>query len=64
LEHYLTERRKEINRKYDYRYSQLTHVFGKLLYEKRLREDELCGLREDKLNSIRSVASFLAKYAA
>jgi Photoprotection regulator fluorescence recovery protein len=64
LEHYLTERRKEINRKYDYRYSQLTHVFGRLLYEKRLREDQLRGLREDKLNSIRSVAQFLAKYAA
>src|ERR1700675_570203 len=41
LEAYLTERRKEIDRKYDYRYSQLTHVFGKLLYENRLREDEL-----------------------
>ena len=34
LEHYLTERRKEIDRKYDYRYSQLTQVFGRLLYEK------------------------------
>jgi Photoprotection regulator fluorescence recovery protein len=64
LEHYLTERRKEINRKYDYRYSQLTHIFGKLLYEKRLHEEELRGLREDKLNSIRSIAQFLAKYAA
>jgi hypothetical protein len=64
LEHYLTERRKEIDRKYDYRYSQLTHVFGKLLYEGRLREEELRGLREDKLKSIRSVAQFLAKYAA
>ncbi len=32
LEHYLTERRKEIDRKYDYRYSQLTQVFGRLLY--------------------------------
>jgi hypothetical protein len=64
LEHYLTERRKEIDRKYDYRYSRLTHVFGKLLYEKRLREEELRGLQEDKLNSIRSVAQFLAKYAA
>src|ERR1022692_2180094 len=52
LEHYLTQRRKEIDRKYDYRYSQLTHVFGRLLYEKRLREEELRGLREDKLNSI------------
>jgi Photoprotection regulator fluorescence recovery protein len=64
LEHYLTQRRKEIDRKYDYRYSQLTLVFGKLLYEKRLREEELLGLGEDKLNSIRSVAHFLAKYAA
>ena|ERR1700731_2353845 len=64
LEHYLTERRKEIDRKYDYRYSRLTHVFGKLLYEKRLREEELRGLQDDKLNSIRSVAQFLAKYAA
>src|SRR6266567_998104 len=26
LEHYLTQRRKEIDRKYDYRYSQLTQV--------------------------------------
>ena len=49
LEHYLTQRRKEIDRKYDYRYSQLTHVFGRLLHEKRLREEELRGLREDKL---------------
>jgi hypothetical protein len=64
LEHYLTERRKEINRKYDYRYSQLTHVFGRLLYEKRLREDELRGLREDKLKSIHSLAKFLAEDAA
>ena len=64
LEHYLTERRKEINRKYDYRYSQLTHVFGRLLYERRLREDELRGLREDKLKSIHSLAKFLAEDAA
>jgi|SRR5208282_603795 hypothetical protein len=64
LEHYLTQRRKEIDRKYDYRYSQLTHVFGRLLYEKRLREEELCGLREDKLASIRSLAKFLAEDAA
>ena len=37
LEHFLAQRRKEIDRKYDYRYSQLTQVFGRLLYEKRLR---------------------------
>ncbi len=64
LEHYLTQRRKEIDRKYDYRYSQLTHVFGRLLYENRLSEEELRGLREDKLKSIRSFAKFLAEDAA
>jgi len=63
LEHYLTERRKEINRKYDYRYSQLRHVFGRLLYEGRVSEEELRGLSDDKLKSIRSLAELLAKYA-
>src|SRR5580700_1525368 len=64
LEHYLTQRRKEIDRKYDYRYSQLTHVFGRLLHENRLNEEELRGLGEDKLKSIRSLAKFLAEDAA
>jgi len=64
LERYLTQRRKEIDRKYDYRYSQLTQVFGRLLYEDRLREEELCGLGEDKLKRIRSFAKFLAEDAA
>ena len=64
LEHYLTQRRKEIDCKYDYRYSQLTQVFGRLLYEKRLRQEELRGLREDKLKPIRSFAKFLAEDAA
>jgi hypothetical protein len=64
LEHYLTQRRKEIDRKYDYRYSQLTNVFGRLLYEGRLTEEELVGLREDKLRSIRSFAKFLAQDTA
>jgi hypothetical protein len=64
LEHYLTHRRKEIDRKYDYRYSRLTHVFGRLLHENRLSEEELRGLGEDKLKSIRSLAKFLAEDAA
>src|ERR1700758_2319310 len=64
LEHYLTERRKEIDRKYDYRYSQLPHVFGRLLHEGRVSEEELRGLREDKLKPIRSFAKFLAKDTA
>src|SRR5580693_5562530 len=64
LEHYLTQRRKEIDREYDYRYSRLTHVFGRLLHENRLNEEELRGLGEDKLKSIRSLAKFLAEDAA
>src|SRR5215469_13036683 len=63
LEHYLTQRRKEIDRKYDYRYSRLTQVGGRLLYESRVSEEDLSGLGEDKLKSIRSFADFLAKNA-
>lgn len=64
LEDYLTERRKQIDRKYDDRYSQLTLVFGKLLRERWLGEEDLRGLREDKLKSIRSYAKFLAEMDA
>lgn len=64
LEHYLTERRKEIDRKYDYRYSQLRHVFGRLLYEGRISEKDLRGLRDDKLKSIRALAKFLGEDTA
>jgi hypothetical protein len=64
LEHYLTQRRKEIDRKYDFRGSRRTDVLGRLLYEKRLGEEELGGLGEDKLKSIRSFAKFLADETA
>jgi len=60
LEHYLTQRRKEIDRKYDYRYSQLDLVFGRLLREKWIAEEDLRGLAEDKLQAIRSYAKFFA----
>ena len=63
LEHYLTERRKQIDRKYDYRYSQLTDVFGRLLHERRVTEEELRGLQEDKMKLIHSFAEFLASDA-
>jgi|SRR5450755_42643 len=61
LEHYLTERRKEINRKYEYRSSRLTLVFGRLLYEGRVDEKQLRGLQEDKLKSIRCHTRFLVE---
>ncbi len=48
LERYLTQRRKDIDRKYDFRSSRLTRVFGTLLCERRINEEELHGLREDE----------------
>ena len=64
LEYYLTQRRKEIDRKYDFRGSRLTDVLGRLLYENRLGEEDLRGLREEKMKSIRSFAQSLRNGAA
>ena len=56
LERYLTERRTQIDRQFDYRYSVLIFVFGDLFRRARLSEQELQGLSEDKLASIRRYA--------
>ena len=64
LERYLTQRRKDIDRKYEFRSSQLTRVVGTLLCEGRVTEEELRGLGEDKLHLIHSCAKFLAEDAA
>jgi hypothetical protein len=64
LESYLTQRRKEIDRKYDPRGSRLTDVLGRLLYENRLGEEGLLGFPEEKMKSIRSFAQFLRDGAA
>ena len=57
LEHYLTQRRHEIDRIYDYRYSVLPLVLANLLSHGRLVEDELHGLGEDKLGWIQRCSS-------
>src|ERR1700746_3470198 len=54
LERHLTDRRKDIDRKYDFRVSRLTRVFGTLLYDGRVTEEELDGLRGDKIEGLRS----------
>jgi len=64
LERYLTERRKDIDRKYDTGGSRLKDVLGRLLFENRLGEEDLRGLREEKMKSIRSFAQFLRDDAA
>jgi hypothetical protein len=58
LERWLTQRRKEIDGKFDFRYSVLPVVFGNLLREGRLTEQDLQGLEQDKLGFIRRFSSF------
>ncbi len=53
---YLTEQRKMIDGKYEYRYSQLIAVFGRLLREKWIQDEELEGLSEEKIQAIRHIA--------
>lgn len=57
VEQFLATARRDIDSKYDYRYSQLDLVFGRLLREGRIGEGDLQGLSEDKLAYIRRVAS-------
>ena len=64
LEGYLTQRRKDIDRRYDFRSSRLTQLFGRLLSECRINEQELHGLREDKMKAIRSCARLSSEDAA
>jgi hypothetical protein len=54
---YLTEQRKTIDVKYDYRYSQLIVVFGRLLREKWIEDKDIEGLSAEKIQAIRHIAS-------
>jgi hypothetical protein len=56
VEDFLNQRRRELDAKYDYRYSQLISIFGRLIREGRLAEAQLQGLSQDKRESIRRVA--------
>jgi hypothetical protein len=49
---FLDEKRKEINIKYDYRYSVLILVFARLLGEGWITVGDLEGLKEDKIDRI------------
>ena len=60
LHDFLTEKRKEIGRKYDYRYSRLILVFALLMKDGWLKEEDLRGLQEDKIEKIKFLASGLA----
>lgn len=49
----LSDQRKQLDRKYDYRYSQLIWIFGQLLCEQWLEEGDLTGLAPEKLQAVR-----------
>ena len=53
---FLTERRKDIAQKYDFRYSVLLAVFSRLIREGWLGLDDLAGLAEDKIVKIKLMA--------
>jgi hypothetical protein len=54
---YLTHKQREIDEKYDYRYSQLILVFSRLVREGRLKEGQFHGLSDEKLSYIRRILS-------
>jgi hypothetical protein len=57
IEDYLSNSRREIDQKFDYRYSVLPQVFGILIRDGLLQEEQLQGLGEDKLRLIRGIAA-------
>jgi hypothetical protein len=52
LEQWLSERRKEIDKTYDFRYSILPVVFANLLHRRTLSDVELAGLSSEKIELI------------
>lgn len=54
IDDFLSQRRREMDRKYDYRYSVLLSVFARLIREGWLSLEKLEGLGEDKIQEIKS----------
>ncbi len=57
IESFLSAARREIDAKYDFRYSRLIFLFGALLREGRVHASDLNAFSEDKLAYIRGIAS-------
>jgi hypothetical protein len=56
LRSYLEDSEREIQRKYDYRYSRLLIVFAELLREGRVTREQLAGLHAEKQAYIDRIA--------
>jgi len=57
LHDYLDDKRREIDQKYDYRYSVLMLVFPRLVAEGWLKADELAGIGAEKVAVINKMMS-------
>lgn len=55
IQEHLFRTKREIEQKYDYRYSQLLFLFGRLVREGRIKESDLAGFSEDKLAFVRRI---------
>ena len=56
IEDFLSEKRKIVESKYNYRYSQLIIVFSRLLSEGYVREEDLSELEEEKRELIKKLS--------
>ena len=59
---YLQDTLKTMNRKYDYRYSQIIHVFGELLAEGLIPGSDLEDLSADKVEAIEKSADSIKRW--
>jgi Photoprotection regulator fluorescence recovery protein len=59
MREFLETSQREVQRKYDYRYSQLILVFAGLVRAGRIKEEQLRGLSEEKLSHIRHIVSVM-----
>jgi hypothetical protein len=57
IQEHLYHMRREIDEKYDYRYSQLLFVFGRLLREGRIQVAQLAGLEPEKLSYLERIVA-------
>lgn len=61
VENWLRDQRRDIDRRFDYRYSQLLDVFAGLIFTGRMDESLIAGLSQDKLETIRRYMAFAAE---
>ena len=59
LHDFLAQERRQVDDKYDYRYSRLILVFVRLMSEGWIKKEDLDGLKEDKISRIVNTANLL-----